>query len=113
MLDDLAECELVERLAPESGQRANGSPLGFIVGKYRRRRMTDDLSFHHVDDELGHIRCVIRDTFQVLADKGQANGACNRSRIFDHERKEFAKQLVREIINKVIVRADFACLRRI
>src|SRR6187551_1885494 len=113
MLDDLSECELVERLAPESGQRANGSPLGFIVGKHRLRRMTDDLPFHHVDDEFGHICRVVGDTFQVLADKGQANSARNRSRIFDHEGEEFAKQLVREIVNKVIVRADLPRLRRI
>src|SRR6476660_10514785 len=104
-------------LARDRRQKAARKPIeipsGFIIGKYRWRHMTDDLSFHHVDDELGHIRRVIRDTLQVFADEGQANGARNRSRVFDHEGEKFSKQLVREVINKVVVRADFACLHRV
>ena len=37
--------------------------------------MSDDFSFCQVDHEFGHIRGMIGNTFEVLADEREANGA--------------------------------------
>ena len=74
--------------------------------------MSDDFSFDHVDHQLGNIGGMIGDAFERLADERQPNGTRNRSRIFDHERQKFAKQLVRQIIDEVVIGADFSRLRQ-
>ena len=75
--------------------------------------MADDLSFHHVDHQFRHICGMVGDAFQRFADERQANGARNRSRIFDHEGQQFAKQLMCQIIDEVVVGTDFPCQRRV
>ena len=47
--------------------------------------MADDLAFHEIDDQLGDIGGMVGNPFEIFGNEAQANGACNRPGIFDHE----------------------------
>lgn len=75
--------------------------------------MADDLAFHHIHHELRDIGGMVGNAFKVFADESEANRAGDRSRIFDHEGQKLPKQLVCQIIHKVVVGSDFPCQYRI
>src|SRR6476660_9108937 len=108
---------LIVSLARDRRQKAGREPMhipsGFIVGKYRRGHVADDLAFHHINYEFSNIGGMVGDTFKRFADESQANGSRNRCRIFDHEGQQFAKELVREIVYEVIVGTYLSCQGRV
>ena len=75
--------------------------------------MSHDLAFHHIDDQFADIGGVIRDPLDIFPDKGEADGPGDGGGIFDHERDEFTKELMGQIIDKVIIGADFSRQSRI
>ncbi len=70
--------------------------------------MSDDFAFCHVHHEFGHIRGMIGNPFDVFADEGEPNGPGDRFRIFEHEGQQLAEQLLRQIIDEIIVGTDFS-----
>src|SRR5581483_3595644 len=72
----------------------------------KTRSMPDILASHKENDHLCNIRRVIANPLKVLCDKNQFDGARNRSRIFEHVRQKFSKNLFVKIIYDVVIEND-------
>src|SRR5438105_8015283 len=75
--------------------------------------MANNLPFYHIHDELCHISGMVRDALQVLGNKRDSDGPRDGLRIFDHEREQFAKELLRQIVDEVVRSGDFSGKNRV
>src|SRR5207237_1731133 len=64
--------------------------------------------FYHVDNQRGNVGGMVRYALQVLGNKRDSDGPRDGLRILDHEREQFAKELLRQVIDEVVIGSDFS-----
>ena len=54
-------------------------------GGARWNGVANNLAFDEIDDQLSDVGGMIGYPFEVFGNEAQANGACNRASVFEHE----------------------------
>ena len=56
-----------------------------VCGRSWRSGVANDLALHEVDHQLGDVGGMIGHPFEVFGNEAQADSACNRASILEHE----------------------------